>query len=137
MKNSQNQRRIYIFSLIMLSESTLGIGFCVLDFLSILSDFLLQETLTQKRLEPKAKFAKLQLLNDKIDQYTNFEKLPSAKWLFFYKFPSHFYCSAFGSCHFCVSSRERKSERIERKLKTQNPNQRLLNFCSPAAVPTL
>ena len=35
MKNSQNQRRIYIFSLIMLSESTLGCGifvFCLLLF---------------------------------------------------------------------------------------------------------
>ena len=32
-------------------------------------------------------------------------------------------CSAFGSTYFCVSfSRERKSERIERKFKTQNPN---------------
>ena len=35
MKNSQNQRRIYIFSLIMLSESTLRckiFGFCLLSF---------------------------------------------------------------------------------------------------------
>ena len=32
-------------------------------------------------------------------------------------------CSAIDSCYFCISfSHERKSERIERKFKTQNPN---------------
>ena len=32
-------------------------------------------------------------------------------------------CPAFGACHFCVSlCRGRKSERIERRFKTQNPN---------------
>ena len=30
-------------------------------------------------------FAKLQLMEDKIDQNTNFAKLPSGKWLFLYK----------------------------------------------------
>ena len=61
----------------------LGIGFCVLNFLSMLSDFLPWKKLTQKLLAPKAEqFAKLQFLNDKIDQNTNFAKLPSAKWLF-------------------------------------------------------
>ena len=40
-------------------------GFCALNFLSILS----RENLTQKWPEPKAEqFAKLQFLNDKIDQ---------------------------------------------------------------------
>ena len=61
----------------------LRFGFFVLDYLSILSDFLSWEKLTQKLRESKAEqFAKLQFLNDKIDQNTNFAKLPSAKWLF-------------------------------------------------------
>ena len=48
--------------------------------------------------------------------------LPSYKWLFLHKF---FNCSAFGCSYFCVSfSHKRKSERIERKFKTQNPNPR-------------
>ena len=47
-------------------------GFCVLDFLSILSGFLSREKLTQKCQEPKAEqIAELQLLNDTIDQNTN------------------------------------------------------------------
>ena len=38
-------------------------------------------------------------------------------------------CSAFGSSYFCFSFFiEKKSERIERKLKTQNPN---LSMASP------
>ena len=42
---------------IVLSITTscrLRIGFCVLNFLSILPDFLSHEKMTQKRLEPKA-----------------------------------------------------------------------------------
>jgi hypothetical protein len=36
-------------------------------------------------------------------------------------------CSAFGSSHLCVSfSHERKSERIEKKFETQNPNPELV-----------
>ena len=62
------------------------LGFFVLDLLSIFSDYLSQEKLTQKWQEPKAEqFAKLQVLNDKIDQNTNFAKLPSGKWLFQYE----------------------------------------------------
>ena len=34
-------------------------------------------------------FAKLQLLNNEIDQNTHFDKFPSAKWLFLYKFTSY------------------------------------------------
>ena len=42
--------------------------------------------------------------------------LPFMKWFFVN-------CSAFCSCHFCVSfSGDRLSERIEGKFKTQNPN---------------
>ena len=48
-------------------------GFCEKN-LSILSDFLSPEKLTQKKL---SNFAKLQFLNDKIDQSTNFVKLPN------------------------------------------------------------
>ena len=59
--------------------------FCVFNFLSILSDFLSREKLTQKWQKQKvSQFTKFQLLNDKIDQNTNFAKLPSVKWLFLY-----------------------------------------------------
>jgi hypothetical protein len=65
-------------------------GFCVLNFLWILSDFLSQKKLTQKWIVPKAEqFTKLQFLNDKDDQHTNFANLPSAKWLFLYQFTSY------------------------------------------------
>jgi hypothetical protein len=53
------------------------------------------------------------------------------------KVPNGYFCisfqviynfSAFGSTYFCVSfSHERKSEMIERKFKTQNPNLNLLH----------
>ena len=97
--------------------------FCVFNFLSILSDFLSREKLTQKWHEPKAEqLLKLQFLNDKIDQSTNFAKLPCAKWLFLYKLQVIYNYSAFGCIYFCISfSHERKCERIERKYKTQNP----------------
>ena len=96
--------------------TSLWVGFRVLNFLSIFS-------LTQKWLQPKAEqFAKIQFLNDKIHQNTDF-----AKWLFLYivyvicTIRPVYNCSAFGSSYLCVSfSLERKSERIERKLKTQN-----------------
>ena len=80
------------------------LGFCVLNFLSILSDFLWREILTQKWLEPKAEqFSKLQFLNDKIDQNTNFAQLTSAKKATFcITLQVTYNCSAFGAI-FCVS----------------------------------
>ena len=57
--------------------TSLRFRFCVLNFLSIVSDFLSRKKLTQKGLKSKAeKFANLQFLKDKIDYNTNF-----AKWL--------------------------------------------------------
>ena len=58
-------------------------GFYALNFLPI----LWREKLTQKWPKSNAEqFAKLQFLNDKIDQNTNFAKLPVAK----YKFTDYF-----------------------------------------------
>ena len=60
--------------------------FCILIFLSIISDFLSWKKLTQKWQEPKAEqCATLQFLHNKINQKTNFAKLPIAKWLFLVK----------------------------------------------------
>jgi hypothetical protein len=73
-------------------RSVSKVGILCLNFPSILSDFLSREKLTQKWLEPEAEqFAKIQLLNNKIDQNTNFAKLPSTKWLFLklYNFKSY------------------------------------------------
>jgi hypothetical protein len=56
------------------------LGFCVLNFLSILSGFLSGENLTQKGQMSKAdQFPKLQLFNDKIDRNTNFAQLTVTK----------------------------------------------------------
>ena len=78
----------------------LWIGFCVLNLLSTLSDFLSREKLTQKWLEPKA------------EQFTKFKS-----WMI--NWPKY----QFSSGYFGISfSREKKSERIERKFKTQNQN---------------
>ena len=60
-----------------------------------------------------------------------FAKLPSVKWLFLYISlqVNIFNCSGFGFTYNCVSfSRVRKSERIERKFKTQNPNPKYEGF---------
>ena len=55
-------------------------------------------------------FARFQFLNDKIDQNTNFDKA-------IYNY------SAFDCSYFTVRfSLKRKSERIEKKIKKQNPN---------------
>ena len=82
---------------------------------------LTRETDSQKKL---SNFAKLQFLYDKIDQNTNFVKLPSLKWLFcignstfltkFCKIAQLFLCVSF--------SGERKFERIETEFKTQKPD---------------
>ena len=82
--------------------------------------YLPPEKLTQKK---RSNFEKLQFWNDKIDLYTNFAKLPSAKWLFFYN--CKFYQSRIEEekihLDFCVSVFvvRGKSERIERKFETQ------------------
>ena len=60
-----------------------GLDFYVLDFFSILSDLPLTREIDTKKL---SNFEKLQFLNDRIDQNTNFAKLPSAKWLFWYNY---------------------------------------------------
>ena len=68
-----------IFTVVLFEEKSCEniLRLAVLDFLSILSDLLLtRETGTKKKM---SNFAKLQLLNDKIDQNTNFAKLASAK----------------------------------------------------------
>ena len=64
--------------------------FCILNFPSILSDFLSWEKLTQKWQEPKAEQCnpKIQFLNNKIDQKTSFAKLPNG-----------YFCIMCGSCH--------------------------------------
>ena len=66
----------------------------------------------------------IQFLNDENDQNTNFAILPSDKCGFFSVSLKVIYnCSAFGSSYFFVSfSGERKSERIKRKYKSQNPS---------------
>ena len=59
------------------------LGFCVLDFLLILSGFVSRKKLTQKVQKSKAdQYPKLQFFNDTIDQNTNFSQLASAKRLF-------------------------------------------------------
>ena len=61
---------------------TLRLGFCVSNFLSILSDFFSREKMAQKRLEPKPEqFTKLHFLSYKIDQK---QQLPSAKCIEFH-----------------------------------------------------
>ena len=108
-------------------DDNVRLGLCVLNFLSILSEFLWREKLTQKWLETKAEqFSKLQFWNDKIDHNTNFVLLvlPSVKRLFFYNSTSYLQLLSFWRYFLCQFLRERKSERIERKFKTQNPNLR-------------
>jgi hypothetical protein len=55
----------------------LWIGFCVLKFLLILSDFFTIETDTKK--DYSQELGNLQKFNDKIEENTNIAKLPSAK----------------------------------------------------------
>ena len=105
----------------LLVSIVLGWIFFVINFLSILSDLpLIRETDPQNVL---SNFAKLKFLIGKIDWNTNFVKLPSAKWLFFYNCKFHHSrievlqnCSAF---FVSVSLVRGKSERIERKLETE------------------
>ena len=73
----------------------------------------------------RAKFAKLQFMNDKFNHYGNFAKFPGHKGYFCTDLKVIYYCKAFGSRYLCISfSHERKFERIERKFKTQNPTLR-------------
>ena len=71
---------IWFVITLSLKRSSLCSGLCISHFLSIVSDFVLREKLTNK--EAEHLFPKLQILNDKNDQDTNFAKLSSAKWLF-------------------------------------------------------
>ena len=59
-------------------------------------------------------------MHNEIDQNTNFAKLPNANWQVVYNYICTY--SAFGCSYFCVSFfHEKKSERIERRSKAQNP----------------
>ena len=62
-------------------QGTFGLDFSVKMILSILCNLIWPEKLTPKKKD--GNFEKLQLFYDKIDQNTNFAKLPRAKWLFF------------------------------------------------------
>ena len=85
-------------------------GFCALNFLSIFSDFLPREKLTQKSC------AILQNFNSWIIKFTVKQEKQ------FGKIFVHHWCIPKNLGFFGVSfSRERKSERIERKLNAQNP----------------
>ena len=78
------------------------LGLCVLNFLSIISEFFWREKLTQKWLELKAEqFSKFQFLNDKIDHNTNFALfvLPRTKRLFFYNSTSYLQLLSFSLNH--------------------------------------
>ena len=53
------------------------LGFCILNFLLILSGFVSRKKLTQKVQKSKAnQYPKLQFFNGTIDQNTNFSQLP-------------------------------------------------------------
>ena len=142
-------------------------GFCVLNFLSTLSDLLSREKLSQmtwilhdlshcslislihwdficsfsneKKVQvinwfklqlfttgqKLKRLTKLQFLNIKIDQNTNFAKLQMPDCYFCTSLQVVYNCSGFGCSYFCVTfSHERNSELIERKFKTQNPIRR-------------
>ena len=89
------------------AEGLYGLGFCVLNFLSILSGFLSREKLSKKWQKSKAEqFPKLRFLNAETDQTPIF---PNCQLL---------------TLLLCVSS-SWISEIIERKFKTQNPTHRL------------
>ena len=109
-------------------------GFCVLYFLSILSNFLSQGILTQKWHEPKAEqFTKLKFLSYEIDENT---KCQEPNGYFCASLRVIYNCSAFGSSYFCVSfSGERKSEGIERKFKTQF-RKLVVQLLSPPKLPS-
>ena len=62
-------------------------------------------------------------------------KTPSAKWLYCISWQVIYNFSAFVSSYFRVSfSRERKTKRIERKFKTQNPNLGVFGEESPMST---
>ena len=100
----------------------LEFGFCVENILSILlSDFLSQFrifVLIFSFVGNSNKYLKFKIRHiDELPSYMNLQVL--------------YNCSAFSCSYFCVSfSRQRKSERTERKFKTQNPNleSRVANF---------
>ena len=75
------------------------------------------------------KLSRLQNFNSwmtKLNQNANFAKFQGHKGYFLTNVKVIYYYKAFGSRYFCISfSHERKSERIERKFKTQNPALRI------------
>ena len=103
---------------------TYRLRFCVLNFLSILSGFLSWEKMTQKWQRSIAEqFSKLQFLSDKIDQSTTFAQLPSAKKAILVSIYKLLRIAQLLALLLCISfCCERKSERIEGKFMTQNPN---------------
>ena len=82
-------------------QEQLKIGFCVSNFLSILSDFLSRGKLTQKWLEPKA---------EQIDQNTNFAKYICS--YFCISLQVIYNCSAFRSSYFVSVSLVRENLRV-------------------------
>ena len=91
-------------------------GFCVLYFLSILSNFLSRGILTKKWHEPKAEqFTKLKFLSYEIDENT---KCQEPNGYFCASLRVIYNCSAFGSSHYVSFSRKR----LRKDIKTQNPN---------------
>ena len=67
---------MYTIESAKMNERGLGPGICVKYFLTFP-----QKTLLPEKNETNYVFT-FQFLNDKIDQNTNFAKLPSGKWLF-------------------------------------------------------
>ena len=94
--------------------------------LSILSDFLSREKLTQKNWAILQKFNYWMM---KLTKNTNFAKLSRTKWIFIQE-------SKFFKLLSCLwFSRERKFERIEGKSKTQNPYLRARAHFRPETFP--
>ena len=63
----------------MRKKIILGLNFSVKIIHSILSDFLMHESLTHNKAE---QFRKTSIIYDKIDQNNSFAKLKNATWLF-------------------------------------------------------
>ena len=104
--------------------ASIRLGFCILNFLSILPGFLSREKMTQKWENSKAEqFSKLQFLKAKIDQNTNFAQLGNVKRLFLYESKSYWQLLSFLGYFFVPASFSR--ERNERKFETKNPTLRL------------
>ena len=90
-------------------------GFCVLNFLSNLSDFLSREKLTHKK-----SCAILQNFNSWMLKFTVKQEKPYGKIVVWVKSIKNWSFPKILGFFGVSFSRERKSERIERKFKTQN-----------------